>query len=942
MRRIYPGKRGAGEMKGRKTLRRAGIVLGLGALLCAGTLASGALGMVSIVTGTTDSTATSTDTTAPAESTSTDTSSSSSTSTDTNGSTTTDATTTTTPSVFTPTILSDKADYSPGATVVLSGHGWPAGESVHINVNDDVGQTWAHDADVTADAAGNFTHQFTLPDWFVADYTVRAAGSSGTVATAAFSDSAVQNVTVTVSPTTAGVNAVYTIKFTPSNEVPANDFIQITFPAGTTIPATIAAGNITVNGTAASAASFNINTSQRVIQFDSPLLLPVNVQATVVIGAATAVIGNPSAGTYTLQMKTKDDNNQATSANYAIASTKATTTAVTSSANPSTYPASVTFTATVTASPTPNPNGVGSVTFKEGATTLCNAVLLSGNTATCTPSPVLGAGSHNVTADYSGATGFSASTGTLTQVVGKGSQTITFAALANKQFNDPDFTVSATASSGLAVSFSVGASDQCTISGSTVHITGVGSCTVTASQGGDANYNAATSVSRTFSIGKADQTITFAALGNKTFSDGDFAVSATASSGLAVSFSVGASDQCTIAGSTVHLTGAGSCTVTASQGGNANYNAATSVSRTFSIGKADQTITFAPLGNKTFGDGDFMVSASSDSGLDVAFSLLGNCEVSLTGMVHLTGAGSCTITASQDGDDNYNAASSVPRAFTIGKASSSTTVTCGPGPFTYNGSARTPCSVAVTGAGGLSLTPAANYSNNTNAGTATASYTFAGDANHNGSNDSTDFAIDKAGSTVVVTCPASVTFTGLALTPCTANVTGAGGLDHAVTPVTYTANTNVGTATASATFAGDANHNGSAGSKTFTITYKICLLYDPTKSYKQGSTAPLKFFLCNASGADVSSSSIVVQATSLTKVDNSAAGILEDSGYANSPDNNFRYDATLGPTGGYIFNLSTKSPSPALGQKNLLSVGTWRLSLTVNGVGGYALQFDVL
>jgi hypothetical protein len=163
-----------------------------------------------------------------------------------------------------------------------------------------------------------------------------------------------------------------------------------------------------------------------------------------------------------------------------------------------------------------------------------------------------------------------------------------------------------------------------------------------------------------------------------------------------------------------------------------------------------------------------------------------------------------------------------------------------------------------------------------------------------------------------------------------------------VTPVTYTANTNVGTATASATFAGDANHNGSAGSKTFTITYKICLLYDPTKSYKQGSTAPLKFFLCNASGADVSSSSIVVQATSLTKVDNSAAGILEDSGYANSPDNNFRYDATLGPTGGYIFNLSTKSPSPALGQKNLLSVGTWRLSLTVNGVGGYALQFDVL
>src|SRR6266550_3177883 len=93
MRRVYRGKRGAGEMKGRKTLRRAGIVLAFGALLCAGMLASGAMGMVSGITGSTDSTATSTDaTTASADSTWTDTSSSSSTSTDTTGSTTTDAT----------------------------------------------------------------------------------------------------------------------------------------------------------------------------------------------------------------------------------------------------------------------------------------------------------------------------------------------------------------------------------------------------------------------------------------------------------------------------------------------------------------------------------------------------------------------------------------------------------------------------------------------------------------------------------------------------------------------------------------------------------------------------------------------------------------------------------------------------------------------------------
>jgi hypothetical protein len=69
----------------------------------------------------------------------------------------------------------------------------------------------------------------------------------------------------------------------------------------------------------------------------------------------------------------------------------------------------------------------------------------------------------------------------------------------------------------------------------------------------------------------------------------------------------------------------------------------------------------------------------------------------------------------------------------------------------YNGSAQTPCSASVTGAGGLSLTPTPGYTNNTNAGTATASYTYGGDANHNGSNDSKNFAINKANATCSVT-----------------------------------------------------------------------------------------------------------------------------------------------------------------------------------------------
>ena len=167
--------------------------------------------------------------------------------------------------------------------------------------------------------------------------------------------------------------------------------------------------------------------------------------------------------------------------------------------------------------------------------------------------------------------------------------------------------------------------------------------------------------------------------------------------------------------------------------------------------------------------------------------------------------------------NSCDSATSNAATLTVDKASSTTTVTCGAGPFTYDGSAQTPCSATVTGAGGLSQSLTVNYSNNTNAGTATASATFAGDSNHTGSTDSKNFTIDKASSTTTVTCGAGpFTYDGSAQTPCSATVTGAGGLSLTPTP-TYANNTNAGTASASYTYAGDANHDGSSDSKNFTI-----------------------------------------------------------------------------------------------------------------------------
>jgi hypothetical protein len=184
---------------------------------------------------------------------------------------------------------------------------------------------------------------------------------------------------------------------------------------------------------------------------------------------------------------------------------------------------------------------------------------------------------------------------------------------------------------------------------------------VAATFAGDST-NPASSGTAALTVSVADQTITFAPLAGKIFGDADFAVSATASSGLSVAFA--ASGNCTVAGSTVHITGAGSCTITASQAGDANYNPAIDVPQSFSIAKASQTITFGALSGKAFGDPDFTVNATSSSALAVAFAASGACGV--TGStVHITAAGSCTITASQAGNANFNAAASVPQTFAI-------------------------------------------------------------------------------------------------------------------------------------------------------------------------------------------------------------------------------------------------------------------------------------
>ena len=112
----------------------------------------------------------------------------------------------------------------------------------------------------------------------------------------------------------------------------------------------------------------------------------------------------------------------------------------------------------------------------------------------------------------------------------------------------------------------------------------------------------------------------------------------------------------------------------------------------------------------------------------------------------------------------------------------------------------------------------------------------------------------------------------------------------------------------------------------------ISALFDQTKAYKAGSTIPVKLQVLSAANTNVSYATLPVTARGLLRINSSTAATVIDSGNAN-PDYNFRFDPTLGGSGGYIFNLSTKG----------LSSGKYGLSFYVGSDKQfvYSVTFEV-
>ena len=127
-------------------------------------------------------------------------------------------------------------------------------------------------------------------------------------------------------------------------------------------------------------------------------------------------------------------------------------------------------------------------------------------------------------------------------------------------------------------------------------------------------------------------------------------------------------------------------------------------------------------------------------------------------------------------------------------------------------------------------------------------------------------------------------------------------------------------------FSGGTSTAPSSDTATLSVSFKICLLYDPNKAVKRGATYPIKLQLCDINDNNVSSPSIVLQATGVSQVSSTSMGDVISAGEANA-DNNFRFD-----NGSYIYNLKTTG----------LNTGTYNLYFTAGSDPVvHAVQFQV-
>ena len=192
-----------------------------------------------------------------------------------------------------------------------------------------------------------------------------------------------------------------------------------------------------------------------------------------------------------------------------------------------------------------------------------------------------------------------------------------------------------------------------TLSGSALTLTGAGTVVVAANQAGNSSFQAAPTVSVTIVVSQASQSIAFPAIATQTVGS-SFLLSASASSGLPVSFATLSPTVCAVSGMTAKMLGAGTCILQATQPGSSNYGPAGAVTRSFTVGPAATTIAVTSSANPgramhpvTYTAAVTVTSGPPPSSGTVSFYQ----GKRLLATVPLNGSGQASFTTSYSSDD---------------------------------------------------------------------------------------------------------------------------------------------------------------------------------------------------------------------------------------------------------------------------------------------------
>jgi uncharacterized protein with beta-barrel porin domain len=294
---------------------------------------------------------------------------------------------------------------------------------------------------------------------------------------------------------------------------------------------------------------------------------------------------------------------------------------------------------------------------------------------------------ESVTDSSTGTGGFTQTSGTLSLVVAKGTPAIAFTGPGTTSLSASPITVSATGQSGDtgAVGFSSSTTGVCTVSGTSVTLLATGTCTLTANQAADTNWNAGSSGAQSFTVTPATLTLTPTASSATTVGVA-YSQTNTASGGTTPYASYALASGTLPAGTTLN-TSTGTVSGTPTTAGAFSYTikvtdsaSATATTTTISgtVAKGTPAIAFTGPGSTSLSASPITVSATGQSGdtgaVGFSSSTTGVCTVSGTA-VTLLATGTCTLTANQAADANWNAGSSGAQSFTVTPATLTLTPT---------------------------------------------------------------------------------------------------------------------------------------------------------------------------------------------------------------------------------------------------------------------------